>query len=288
MKRDLLIKTLNLNNTISVNRLLARKIGLDTALIYQALISKHCYYEERNRLDEDCYFYSTIEDLEESTTLKRSVQDKAIKKLVELNLISTLVKGIPAKRHFKINFDDEILSEIFSEEDSKDENQKPSLSKNDKLECSIKANKNDDKEQQILSNKTKENETKVINQIKSYAEVDGLVKDQIEYDLIRYDLPNDISYLDNIVSIVIDVLMSNEKTIRVNKENKPIQVVKAQFEKLNMGHIKYVLDCLKKYDKEQKKPVNFVRTCLYNAVLGISLHNLSLVNDGGTLKGERK
>ena len=50
---------LNPANTLSVNRLLAHKLGLNAAVVYAALIAKQAYYEARDMLDKDGYFYST-------------------------------------------------------------------------------------------------------------------------------------------------------------------------------------------------------------------------------------
>ena len=50
---------LNPTNTLSVNRLLAHRLGLNAAVVYAALVAKQAYYEARDMLDEDGYFYST-------------------------------------------------------------------------------------------------------------------------------------------------------------------------------------------------------------------------------------
>ncbi len=54
-----ILDKLNPTNTLSVNRLLAHKLGLNAAVVYAALIAKQAYYEARDMLDKDGYFYST-------------------------------------------------------------------------------------------------------------------------------------------------------------------------------------------------------------------------------------
>ena len=60
---------LNPDNTMTVNRLLAHAVGIPAAVVYTALISKYVYYEQNELIAEDGWFYSTVSDLEESTTL---------------------------------------------------------------------------------------------------------------------------------------------------------------------------------------------------------------------------
>lgn len=77
------------------------------------LISEYNYYKGKETLTEDGYFYSTVEHLESETCLSGHEQRKAIALLVELNVLKVMSKGIPAKRHFKINF--EGIARLFDE-----------------------------------------------------------------------------------------------------------------------------------------------------------------------------
>ena len=92
---------LNHDNTISVNRRLAHALGLAESVIYAALLAKHEWYAKQDRL-EDGWFYSTVEDMEESTALSGKVQRRCIKKLEEAGLIMCRTVGIPMRRYFFI------------------------------------------------------------------------------------------------------------------------------------------------------------------------------------------
>lgn len=99
---------------------------------------------------EDDYFFNTIENIEEDTTLSRYQQDRAINKLVKLGLIEYQVKGMPARRYFKINYDDTIekllckkLTNYFVR------NSQTTLQQTDKLLC-----------KKLTSNNTNTNNTK--------------------------------------------------------------------------------------------------------------------------------
>ena len=104
---------LNPDNTISFNRPLAHAIGLSETIIYGALVAKWYYYSEREMLNDDGWFYSTVPDLQESTSLSEKQQKRCIKALVDLNLIKCETRGMPARRCFYLIDDfEKILSLI--------------------------------------------------------------------------------------------------------------------------------------------------------------------------------
>lgn len=109
-----IFKLLNPDNTMSINRQLAHAIGLAEAVVYGALLSKYAYYDQHGLLTDGDWFYSTVEDLEESTTLTARQQRRCIDTLTKSGLIQCKVQGMPAKRYFCINDDMELLAGILS------------------------------------------------------------------------------------------------------------------------------------------------------------------------------
>lgn len=73
-----IFKLLNPDNTMSINRQLAHAIGLAEAVVYGALLSKYAYYDQHGLLTDGDWFYSTVEDLEESTALTARQQRRCI------------------------------------------------------------------------------------------------------------------------------------------------------------------------------------------------------------------
>lgn len=111
---------------IMVNKDLAKLVGLVPATIYGELLSTHTYWKERGQLtiiDGKDWFFCTIEDLEDKTTIKKDVQSTAINKLIREGLIVTKRHGLPAKRYFHITdkynsilFDDYISEKTKSDD----------------------------------------------------------------------------------------------------------------------------------------------------------------------------
>ena len=100
-----IIKLLNSDNTVSANRLLAHALGIKAALLFNSLVGKQAYYEKHSMLDSEGWFYSTIEDMQESTALSRCQQNKAIGVLVKAGLIDYRTGGVHCRRHFRVRND---------------------------------------------------------------------------------------------------------------------------------------------------------------------------------------
>lgn len=101
--------------------------------------------------------------------------------------------------------------------------------------------------------------------ILSYQEVEERFKAQIEYGILKHDYPDD-ERLDEMVRIAVDVLTSGAETIRVNKEERNVEQVKAQFYKLNLFHMQYVLNALGQNERKAHNIRAVMITSLYNAV----------------------
>lgn len=124
---------LNPDNTISFNRPLAHAIGLSETILYGALVAKWYYYSERDMLDEDGWFYSTVPDLQESTSLTEKQQKRCIKALVDLKLIKCETKGMPARRCFHLIDDYQKIIELIEIGKSISEEIKPAAFEKNQL-----------------------------------------------------------------------------------------------------------------------------------------------------------
>lgn len=101
--------------------------------------------------------------------------------------------------------------------------------------------------------------------ILSYQDEMERFKRQIEYDILKQDMV-DTKELDEVVEIAVEVLTSAAGTIRVNREEKPAELVKVQYRRLNMFHIQYVMSCLREADTRAKNIRAVIVTALYNSV----------------------
>lgn len=83
---------------ILYNPVLGRSIGINETILLSYLIQ----WTER-RGDSDGWFSKTSDEIYLETALTRRMQEKAIETLKVYKLIEVKVKGLPAKRYFKVN-----------------------------------------------------------------------------------------------------------------------------------------------------------------------------------------
>ncbi len=88
---------------LSVNKHIARVVGLDAAVLLAELASAYTYFESRDQLTPEGMFFETVERIQENTTLSQYQQSKAVKVLTDAGILKTKKIGIPARRYFLIN-----------------------------------------------------------------------------------------------------------------------------------------------------------------------------------------
>ena len=91
----------------------------------------------------------------------------------------------------------------------------------------------------------------------------SIIKDNIEYDILLHKLPEE--WLDEIVSLMVEVVCSREETIRINKQEYPKEVVKSRFLKINSMNIEYVYDSLKQNTSNVRNIRAFLITAIYRS-----------------------
>ena len=93
------------DNYIVINRDLLKKYGINVTLMLCELASEYNYFDKNGMLD-DGMFFSTIDNIYEKTGLSKYQQTEALKVLNKIGIVKSVVKGIPAKRYFKIDVEE--------------------------------------------------------------------------------------------------------------------------------------------------------------------------------------
>lgn len=96
-------------------------------------------------------------------------------------------------------------------------------------------------------------------------------------DILKERNPYDDGQIDEILEILLDVVCSNRKQIRIAGDDKPAQVVKSQLMKLDSSHIEFVLDCMKQNTTQIRNVKQYILAALYNAPLTINNYYQLLV-----------
>lgn len=119
------------------------------------------------------------------------------------------------------------------------------------------------------------------NPITSYQGTERIFKNQIDYDAIWIDRPHDRDQLDDIVAVAVDVLTSSAKTIRINREERPAEIVKSVYKKLRKESVEYVIDSIQQCTSKAANIRAVIMTALYNATMTVKSYynNLYAYNE---------
>ncbi len=94
----------------------------------------------------------------------------------------------------------------------------------------------------------------------------ALIRKNLEYEHhMKYDQYGDKEMYEEIYETVCDVVCVKRKTIRINGEDYPYELVKSRFLKLNSSHVEYVMGCMKGTVTKITNIRAYLITALYNA-----------------------
>lgn len=122
MSKMLVKQLLMSSNYWTLNKTIVNIFGIETALLLTTFAEA-----ESMLADKEGWFYQTTGTIEQITTLKRYKQDKSIKELEDAGILIKDVRGMPAKKYFKIDYkalNDKIVG-----------NQQTSMLENNKQDC---------------------------------------------------------------------------------------------------------------------------------------------------------
>ena len=113
------------------------------------------------------------------------------------------------------------------------------------------------------------------NQRERYREI---LSENISYEILLQDYPLDRDILTEILELMVDTVCTTRSTVRISGDDKPAEVVKSQFLKLDSEHIRFVMDGLKDNTTRIRNMRQYLLATLYNAPLTIGNYYRSLVS----------
>ncbi len=104
-------------------------------------------------------------------------------------------------------------------------------------------------------------------------------KEQLGIEALKQGFPFDREIIDGILELILDVVCSKKKTIRMAGEDKSINIVKSRFMKLDSSHIEYVISSMKENTTKVCNIRQYLLAALYNAPVTIGSYYQALVNN---------
>jgi hypothetical protein len=158
-----------------INKVVLQEIGVDASIVLSHLVHRQLYYEKENQL-KDGFFYNTSITISCSTTLSYYQINQALNTLKSYGFISTKLKGIPAKLHFKINKTQLLNFLKTSNEEIKE------------LDCEITENKKLKNSKQVINKKVINKNNNIntrkedfIKEVSKYTDDSNISNDFIDY-----------------------------------------------------------------------------------------------------------
>ncbi len=94
----------------------------------------------------------------------------------------------------------------------------------------------------------------------------ALIRGNLDYEHhMKYGQHGDREMYEEIYETVCDVVCVKRKTIRINGEEYPYELVKSRFLKLNSSHVEYVMGCMRETVTKITNIRAYLITALYNA-----------------------
>ena len=240
-----------------------QSLSTDAKILYGILLDRMSLSVKNGWLDEQnrVFIIFTIEDVKRALCCADNKATKLLRELEKFGLIERKRRGLgkPSLVYVK-NFSAESSKSIFQNRDFHDSGGFKNASQDpSKSRC----------------NKTKENDTEMSETDPFYSEeAEGMSKrtqleefflQSLEVDLLLRLCPDDEDTIYQIVDLLVDTCATNRKLLRIAGDDKPAEVVRSRFMKLNADHIRFVLKCLAENSSPIRNMKQYLLASLYNA-----------------------
>ena len=222
-----------------------------------SLSAKNGWLDEQNRV----FIIFTIEDVKRSLCCADNKATKLLRELEEFGLIERKRRGLgrPSLVYAK-NFSADSSKTRFQNRENHESGGFKSASQDP---AKPRCNKTD-------KNNTEMNETYPFNS----EETDGMSQREqlekyfsqsLEVELLLRLCPDDEDIIYQIVDLLVDTCATKRKMLRIAGDDRPAEVVRSRFMKLNADHIKFVLKCLAENSSPIRNMKQYLLASLYNA-----------------------
>lgn len=268
---------------ILISSKLYQNLSLGAKMLYSILAdrqslslkNKDKYTDENGKI----FLIYTIESLKDVLCLSKNTVIKYKKELIEFELLfeRRMGQGLANRIYIlKPNYQ-ELAKNTRSPRIELLETQNLDFKKSEI--CTSRSAKNEPLEVQNLDpNYTNINHTDSIytNSINQSEEIDvdvieykkykDLIYKNLNYEILELSLSKtEMEYLNQIIEVMLDVILSKDEKIRVSGNYISKELVKMRFLLLKYEHIEYVLSSIRKNSKKAKNIRSYLITCLYNS-----------------------
>jgi len=238
-------------------------LSTDAKTLYGILLDrmslsvKNEWFDKKGRV----FIIFTIEDVKRTLRCADNKATRLLRELEKFGLIERKRRGQgkPCLVYVK-NFSSESSKESVKNRDNDD-------SCGSKIACQDPVKSRGIKKKE---NKTEMNNTNPIlsdesEKMKNRELLEEYFSCSLEIDLLLRLCPDDEDTLYQIVDLLVDTCATNRKMLHIAGDDKPAEVVRSRFMKLNADHIRFVLKCLAENSSPIRNMKQYLLASLYNA-----------------------
>lgn len=108
-----------------------------------------------------------------------------------------------------------------------------------------------------------------------------IIKENIEYEHhMKYGDWSEKGLYEELYEVICEIMCVKRRTVKVNGEDYPYELVKSKFLKLNSSHLEYVIGCMKETTTKITNIRAYMVTALYNAPNTMNHYYQQLVQHG--------
>ena len=240
-----------------------QSLSTDAKTLYGILLDrmslsvKNEWFDKKGRV----FIIFTIEDVKKTLRCADNKATRLLRELEEFGLIERKRRGQgkPCLVYVK-NFSAESSKESVKNRDNDD-------SCGSKIACQdpVKSRGIKKKENKTEMNNTNPILSDEMEKMKNRELLEEYFSHSLEIDLLLRLYPDDEDTLYQIVNLLVDTCATNRKTLRIAGDDKPAEVVRSRFMKLNADHIRFVLKCLAENSSPIRNMKQYLLASLYNA-----------------------
>ena len=251
-------------------------LSTDAKTLYGILLDrmslsvKNEWFDKKGRV----FIIFTIEDVKRTLRCADNKATRLLRELEKFGLIERKRRGQgkPCLVYVK-NFSAESSKESVKNRDNDD-------SCGSKIACQDPVKSRGIKKKE---NKTEMNNTNLIlsdesEKMKNRELLEEYFSHSLEIDLLLRLYPDDEDTLYQIVNLLVDTCATNRKTLRIAGDDKPAEVVRSRFMKLNADHIRFVLKCLAENSNPIRNMKQYLLASLYNSPTTMQLSYQNQIN----------
>ena len=240
-----------------------QSLSTDAKTLYGILLDrmslsvKNEWFDKKGRV----FIIFTIEDVKRTLRCADNKATRLLRELEKFGLIERKRRGQgkPCLVYVK-NFSAESSKESVKNRDNDD-------SCGSKIACQDPVKSRGIKKKE---NKTEMNNTNLIlsdesEKMKNRELLEEYFSRSLEIDLLLRLYPDDEDTLYQIVNLLVDTCATNRKLLHIAGDDKPAEVVRSRFMKLNADHIRFVLKCLAENSNPIRNMKQYLLASLYNA-----------------------